>query len=173
MTTYLDNLTRAMTLLGSSPDAVFLGQAVVAPGTAMTPTFTGVPPERLVEFPVAEDAQLGVAIGLSLTGHHPVVAVYPRINFLLLAMNQLVLHLDALEYHPRVIIRTAVASSVPLDPGRQHLGDYSSVLEAALRTVVVERLTIPEQVLPAYRAALARPESTIVVEYAELYGMTD
>lgn len=33
--TYRDELTKAMTLLGSKPDVVFVGQAVAFPGTAM------------------------------------------------------------------------------------------------------------------------------------------
>lgn len=180
--TYLDRLTAAMTELGCDPRTLFMGQAVAYPGTAMTKTFEGVPRDQLLELPVMEDTQLGMAIGLSLQGYLP-VCVYPRINFLLLAMNQLVLHLDALprysDYRPKVIIRTAVASSVPLNPGAQHLGDYSIAIETALQesariaasrvNVGVERLLFADQIAGAYGAARNSGRSTILVEYHSLY----
>lgn len=173
MTIYLDRLTEAMTALGRDDRTIFLGQAVAYPGTAMTATFSGVPRERLLEVPVFEDTQLGMAIGLSLAGYLP-VCVYPRINFLLLAMSQLVLHLDALprysDYRPRVIVRTAVAHDRPLDPGAQHLGDYSRAVSAMLRTVEVVNLRpTADCILPAYRRAAEADHSTILVEYHELY----
>lgn len=171
--TYLDNLTVAMAMLWEYPRSVFLGQSIVAGGTAMTRTFLGVSRDRMIEFPVCENTQLGTAIGLALGGDLP-VCVFPRINFLLCAIDALVLHLDALplysEYRPRVIIRTAVANPAPLVPGPQHLGDYTNALRAMLRTVTIERIDRAADVLPAYRAALARPLSTILVERAELYG---
>ncbi len=120
--TYLDALTEAMTRLGQRDDAIFLGQAVAFPGTAMTQTFAGVPREKLTEVPVFENTQLGLATGLSLAGALP-ICVFPRINFLLCAMDQLLLHLDALSrysaYCPKVILRTASPTAVPLDPGER------------------------------------------------------
>lgn len=174
MSPYLSALTEAMTLLGREPGAVFLGQAVRYPGTAMFHTFSGVPDAAKIELPVFENTQLGMSIGLSLAGRHPVVSIFPRINFLLESVSQLVQHLDKLplysDYRPRVIIRTAVAFDKPLDPGVQHLWDYSGDLQGMLRTVRVERLYGSDQVVPAYRAALQRPGSTILVEYAREYG---
>lgn len=186
--TYLDRLTEAMTLLSAEPAAVFLGQAIAYPGTGMTQTFAGVPRDKLIELPVFEETQLGMSIGLSLAGQHPVVSVYPRINFLLLAMGQLVLHLDALPrysgYRPRVIIRTAVAHDEPLNPGAQHLGDYSYAIKMALleaarvtdghtQVTKVVPLTAPDVILPAYRDALRSDRSTILVEYHRLYDVED
>lgn len=173
MTTYLDRLAEAMTVLGRDERTIFMGQAVAYPGTGMTRTFVGVPREKLLELPVFEDTQLGMAIGLSLAGYVP-ICVYPRINFLLLAMSQLVLHLDALprysDYRPRVIIRTAVAHPEPLNPGAQHLGDYAPALRTMLRNVEVRPLMWgSSEIVPAYGAALNADHSTILVEYHELY----
>lgn len=197
MTTYLQSLTQAMTELAAHPRSVFLGQSVLAGGTAMTQTFAGVPRDRLIEFPVAEETQMGTATGLALGGDLP-VCVFPRINFMLLAISQIVLHLDALplfsEFRPKVIIRTAICSPTPLDPGVQHLDPtyddpkwvkqvgpvfkdvsylepdgYIEALKAMLRTVYVYEIQHVSEVLPAYREALARPLSTILVERAELY----
>ena len=160
-------------MLGGRLDTVFLGQAVAYPGTAMFGTLEGVPMSKRVELPVMEDAQLGMAIGMSLTGLLP-VCIYPRINFLLLAVNQLVNHLDKMPdygngWKPRVIIRTAIAHHEPMDPGPQHLGDYLDGLSSMLRNVVVHYLHPASKIVDAYRAAAERDGSTLVVEKAKFY----
>jgi pyruvate/2-oxoglutarate/acetoin dehydrogenase E1 component len=170
---YLDKLTSAMTMLSQDHSATFLGQSMVAGGTGMTQTFKDVVLDRLIEFPVCEDMQLGVATGLSLDGALP-VCIFPRINFLILAMGQLVLHLDALPrfsgFRPKIIIRTMVACESPLNPGPQHLGDYSYGIEAMLSTIRVVRLKDSASIVPEYAKAAERDGSTLLVEYAELYG---
>jgi pyruvate/2-oxoglutarate/acetoin dehydrogenase E1 component len=140
----------------------------------MSNTFKNVPQEKLVEFPVAEDMQLGLCIGASLVGDRP-VCIYPRWSFLLLAINQLVLHLDKLslysEYRPNVIIRTAVPSAVPLDPGPQHLGNFSRQFQLMLNTVNVVVLNRADEIVPQYELALMNSRSsTILVERTELYA---
>jgi pyruvate/2-oxoglutarate/acetoin dehydrogenase E1 component len=172
-TPYLQALADAMTAIGAMPDALILGQSVRDGGTVMHRTFAGVPRDRLIEMPVAEEMQLGMSIGLSLQGHWPIVSCYPRYNFLILAANQLVNHLDALplfsDYRPRVIIRVAVASSDHLDPGPQHLGDFSSALRSMLRTVEVLELGDHTTVAPTYDYALRAEHSCIVVERMDRY----
>lgn len=165
-----------MEMLAGHPRTVFLGQAVVCPGTAMQKTFEKVPSERLIEFPVAEDMQMGVAVGMALKGDLPITC-YPRWNFLLLAMSQLVLHLDKLpdyssgRYCPRVIIRTGIATNSPLDPGPQHLGDFTDAVARMLRNVKVERLDLASDIVPAYMAATCRRGSTLLVEDLGRYNV--
>ena len=172
MTTYRDRLTEAMTLCGQH-NALFLGQAIKFPGTGMTQSFQNVPDYQLIELPVFENTQLGMSIGLSIQSGQPVVSVFPRINFLLCAMDALVLHLDAIprysDYRPKVIIRTAVATDKPLDPGPQHLGDLSIPIKSMLQCVHVERLNFTNKIIPAYRDALARDGSSLIIEYIEMY----
>ena len=171
--TYRTELTRAMTLLGQDPRTIFMGQAVAFPGTGMSATFGGVHYGQLLEMPVAEDMQMGMAIGMSLNGFLP-VCVYPRINFLILALNQLVLHLDKLPiygngYKPKVIVRTAVASNQPMDPGAQHLGDFTEALESILDTIKVVHFWKSMHIVPEYQKAMDRVESTLLVERTDLY----
>lgn len=175
MKDYFLELSRAMELIGAHPRAVFMGQAVACAGTGMTRTLAGVPKDKLIELPVAEDMQMGMAIGAAINGDLP-VTIYPRVNFLLLAMSQLVLHLDKLPLYsrggftPRVIVRTAVASPVPMDPGPQHLGDYTDALRSMLETVTVVRLDDADMIVPEYLAAADRRGSTLLIERTELYG---
>jgi pyruvate/2-oxoglutarate/acetoin dehydrogenase E1 component len=176
MATYREELARAMEAIAAGhPRAIFLGQAVAEKGTGMSATFDGVPREKLLELPVMEDAQLGMSIGLALDGWLP-VSIYPRWSFLILAMNQLVLHLDRMplfsDYCPKVIIRTACPTDDPMDPGEQHMGDFSHPVALMLKTVKVRQLRRPEQVSPEYAAAMTAAYSTILVEYPEKYDET-
>lgn len=166
-----------MEWLGKQPDTVFLGQAVEYPGTAITNTLRDVPKERLVELPVAEDMQLGLCTGLALGGFVP-ISIYPRWNFLLLATNQLVLHLDKLPiysnggYKPKVIIRTAVATKTPIDPQAQHLGNFTDPFRQMLKTVEVIELLGAHQIFDSYKRAYERTDgrSTLIVEHTSRYA---
>jgi pyruvate/2-oxoglutarate/acetoin dehydrogenase E1 component len=170
---YAGELTRAMDLLAADPRTIFLGQAVAYPGTAQSGTLHNIPPERKLELPVAEDMQMGLSIGLALTGRIPVTC-YPRWNFLLLAANQLVNHLDKLPlisgWKPKVIVRVGVGADKPMHPGPQHIGDHTTAFEVMLETIAIARLNHASKVVPEYKKALARAGSTILVEYGALYG---
>jgi pyruvate/2-oxoglutarate/acetoin dehydrogenase E1 component len=171
MTEYRDRLIDAMGILAEA-GYIFTGQAVRVKGTAVSDTLNKVPMEQRVELPVFENAQLGMATGIAMSGGK-VCTIYPRINFMLEAISQLVQHLDKIplfsDYRPRVIIRTAVATPIPLDAGVQHLGDYSDAVEAMLSTVKVVRLKEAEAIIPAYQAAMEHNGSTILVEYHEFF----
>jgi len=165
-----------MTWLGRQSDTIFLGQQVRCPGNGLFATLEGVPMHKRVELGVAEDMQLGMAYGLALTGKVP-ICIYPRMDFLMCAMNQLVNHLD--KYPLRVIIRTCVGSRTPLDPGPQHCGDYVKGLREMLTNVRVLELTGPKSIVKAYQYTYGAckdrscPDwkATVLVERGELYGM--
>lgn len=160
-------LTEAMNWLGYRSDTLFLGQAVACEGTRLSASLRDVPANCKIEFPVAENLQLGVSLGLSLEGFVP-VSIFPRWNFLLSATDQLLNHLDALplysDYRPRVLIRTAVGSKWPLDPGPQHDGDFTAAFRTMCRTIMVLRLGAAEDVLPAYQHAYESGGSALLVE---------
>jgi len=172
---YFDQLSKAMETVAQHPRAVFMGQAVEYPGTAMFNTLKNVPKEKKLELPVAEDMQMGMAIGMSLNGELP-ICIYPRINFLLLAINQLVLHLDKLplysRWKPKVIIRTAIAIDKPMDPGHQHLGDFTLALRYMLSTVRIRKLINPGDIVRTYQQAIEDDASYLIVENMAYYGMT-
>ena len=85
---YFDELKRAMDYLGQQADTIFLGQAVAYKGTAMSNTLKSISREKLLEMPVDEEMQMGITNGLAVAGSVP-ISIYPRWNFVLLAMNQL------------------------------------------------------------------------------------
>lgn len=169
---YFDELCNAMALVAGHPKSIFMGQGVGNPGTTMSDTFRDVPAAQRLEMPVAEDMQMGMAIGMALEGYLP-VCVFPRWNFLLCAANQLVNHLDRLPlysgYKPKVIIRTAAPSTYPFNPGPQHDDDMTSAFSAMLRTVRVVKLHTAGGIIPAYQQALEAQESTLLVEFTDSY----
>jgi pyruvate/2-oxoglutarate/acetoin dehydrogenase E1 component len=174
---YFEELKRSMNFLAQDPRTVFLGQAVAVAGTAMTNTLKEVPPERLIELPVAEEMQMGMTTGMALTGLIP-VSIYPRWNFLLCAINQLVNHLDKIPamsqggYRTKAIIRTGIGSERPLHPQHQHVGDYTDAIQSMCTSIEVIRLEEPSDIFPAYEKALLRDDgrSTILVEYGDYYN---
>ena len=174
---YFDEMKSSMEWLARDPRTVFIGQAVEVAGTAMSNTVKDIPIARRIELPVAEELQMGMSIGLALQGQVP-VSIYPRWNFLLLAANQLVNHLDKIGvmsnggYQPRVIIRTSIGSQRPLHPQFQHIGDFTESLRLMCTTVEVVRLDEPRQIFPAYERALLRDDgrSTLLVEWGDYYG---
>lgn len=172
--TYFDQLCEAMRVCGERENAIFLGQGVANKGTSMSQTFRDVPPPKRLEMPVAEEMQMGLSIGMALSGYLP-ICVFPRWNFILRAADQLVNHLDRLPlysgggFRPKVIIRTAVPSRVPFNPGPQHDDDFSTVFERMFRTVRICRLKEDADIVAGYREALDGDESTLLVEYTDHY----
>jgi pyruvate/2-oxoglutarate/acetoin dehydrogenase E1 component len=169
---YFGELCLAMSVLADDPRTIFMGQGVGCAGTMMSDTFKDVPAEKRLEMPVAEELQTGMAVGMSLEGIIP-ISVIPRWNFVLRAADQIVNHLDRLslysEYRPKVIIRTAVPSKHPFNPGPQHDDDFSSAFRSMLRTTDVISLHNEADIVPQYERALHSPRSTILVEWTEYY----
>lgn len=172
---YFTEIEKAMLLLADHPKTIFLGQSTAFPGNVIYKTLKDIPSEKKLETPVFEDTQMGMSIGLAMNGLIP-VSVFPRFNFLLLAVNQLVNHLDKIphishgQWRPKVIIKTMVGSCRPLDPGVQHKGNFTAALKLMLDDVIVEDLQWPEQIVPAYQRALDRNGSTVLVEYGDHYS---
>ena len=162
-------LNQAMLLLASQPKAIFVGQGVASDGVATYDDLDGVPMDQRIEFPVAEELQVGFGIGLSLQGFLPIL-VFPRCDFLLRAMDQIVNHLDKLErmsrgqFKPKVIIRTRVGGKTPLDAGPQHTQDLTLALRDMLQDTMVSKISKESDIMATYEQAIARNYSTIVVE---------
>ncbi len=173
-TPYLDALTEAMKLSMENDKTIFIGQQIVYYGNPMSKTIEGLPKERMIETPVMEETQMGMTVGLAMAGHQ-VISFYPRWDFVILAANQLINHLDKLEvmsdgeWKPNVIIRVGKGSDKPLDPGHQHKADYTDAFKQMVTNCTIEKLDTAEKILPAYKKALSEGGIHILVEYPELY----
>jgi len=159
-------VNEAMLMLAADKRTVFVGQSVAYDGAAIFHSLQGVPMEKRLEFPVVENLQLGYCTGLSLTGKLP-ICIYPRMDFMLLAMDQFVNHLDKLPmfgWKPKVIIRCRVGQKKPLDAGPQHTQDYTVAFSSMLDTVDVWEVRSAYEVKDAYATALIQDCSTLIVE---------
>lgn len=168
---YGKELQRAMNYLASKSDTIFLGQSIVYGGIAMAKNFSSIDDDKKIEMPVAENLQLGISTGLALSGFVP-VSVFPRWNFLILASDQIVNHLDKFslmtsgQYKPKVIIRVAVGVRQPIDPQEQHVGDFTEAFRMMTNNINIVKLERSEQIYEEYVKAYERQDgiSTILVE---------
>ena len=166
MSAFKKAVNDAMLMLAADPRTVFVGQSVAYDGAAIYHSLEGVPMEKRLEFPVVENLQLGYCTGLSLTGKLP-ICIYPRIDFMLLALDQLVNHLDKLPlfgWAPKVIIRTTVGQKQPLDAGPQHTQNHTHAFAWMLKNVRVIEVRTAQQVTNAYASAIKFPGSALIVE---------
>jgi pyruvate/2-oxoglutarate/acetoin dehydrogenase E1 component len=174
---YFKELKKSMNYLGNKKDTIFIGQAVEVPGTAMSNTLKDIKKNKLLELPVAEDMQMGMTLGLSMEKNIP-ISIFPRWNFLLYGMNQLINHIDKFkvmcgnQITPKIIIRTSIGSQRPLHPQHQHIGDFSVAIQKMCTTIEIIKLKEPKDIFPAYKKAYKRKDgvNTILVEYGDYYS---
>ena len=118
-----------------------------------------------------------MTIGLSMNKYVP-ISIYPRWNFLLYSINQLVNHLDKFnimmgdKFKIKTIIRSGIGSERPLHPQFQHIGDFTEAIQKMCNNIEVIRLDETEQIFPAYEKAYNREDgkSTILVEHGDFYN---
>ena len=172
---YKEEIKKAMQMLGAHPKTIFIGQTVEYKGSVIFGSLENVASEKKIELPIIEDTQMGMSIGLSLEGFIP-ISIFPRMDFLVCAMNQLINHLDKAremsngQFKPKVIIRTMLGGTEPLYPGCQHCADYTEVLKILLKEVEVVKLKRADEIIPAYKKALESDKSTLIIEISDLYN---
>lgn len=174
---YFDELKRTMEWAASQENVVFLGQAVGVPGTFMYNTLKETPEDRRIELPVSESFQMQMTVGAALSGYVP-ISVYPRLNFLMLAMGDMSNIVDKMpeiygENCPKVIIRSAVGPDAPVHPGAQHIGDFTEGFKQIFKNIEVVKLENPEDIFPAYQKALdpKNPKSYLLIEVGNYYNL--
>ena len=166
-----------MKYLSKNKKVIFLGQSVNYSGNAIYNTLKDVSAKKKIELPVFEDTQMGISTGLALNGFVPVTC-YPRFDFLILSLNQLVNHLDKIEemssgkLNAKVIIRTSIGAKKPLNGGPQHTQDHTNALKKMLKNIEVIKLKNTKQIFKAYKKAIDRKDnkSTLLVEYGDYYN---
>ena len=164
-----------MEYLAEDPRVVFIGQSVKYTGNAIYNTLKTIDNDRKIETPVFEETQMGLSIGLAMEGYIPVTC-YPRFDFLLCAVNQLVNHLDKMEemtrgaFKPRVIVRTSIGATEPLNGGVQHTKNHTEAFKLLLDHMNVVLLENKKDILPAYQEAYRSEKPTLLVEYGAYYN---
>lgn len=170
---YLTEVQDAMKMLSEDSRTIFVGQAVEYDGQAMHKTLIHVPMSKRLEMPVAEEFQAGFCIGLALEGYIP-ICIYPRFDFLICATNQIVNHLDKIplmtDFRPKVILRTSVGATTPLNPGLQHTQDHTDAFFEMCKSIKVRSVSMTSLVVEDYKKALSSDKSWLMVEHGSLYN---
>lgn len=167
---YKDAMNLAMQELGDA-GAIFIGYNV-ARGDAMG-TLKTVQSDQKLETPVAENLMTGLAIGMSFEGFRPVL-YFERHDFMLIAMDAIVNHIDKIErishgeFQVPVIIRAVTADGGPFYSGITHSQDFTEVLKAAVSFPVLDPRD-GRDVLSAFRGAFASCRPAIVIERKSRY----
>lgn len=177
MKTYKKELIKSMNYLAKDKKTLFLGQSVSFPGNSMYNTLVEVPNNQKIELPVFEEVQMGMAMGLALEGYLPVTC-YPRFDFLILALNQMVNHLDKIrsmsrhEVKLKVIIRTAIGAKKPLDGGVQHTQDYTKALKLMCKEIKVVKLFDKNKIFKTFKKIKSDKEnySYLVIEDGDKFN---
>ena len=174
MSKYSKEVEKSMQFLARNKEVIFLGQSVVYPGNLLYKTLTQVKEAKKIELPVFEEVQLGMSIGMAMNGLFPITC-FPRFDFLLCAMNQLVNHADKIklitnnEYSPQMIIRVLVGAKKPLDGGEQHTQNYVNEIKKMLKTIVVWDLKDQKKIFSSYKKAFKNKKINLIVEYSQSY----
>lgn len=167
---YKDAMNISMEKLGEN-GAIFIGYNVLK-GDAMG-TLKGVSNEQKLETPVAENLMMGLAIGMSFEGFKPVV-YFERHDFMMVAMDAIVNHLDKIErishgeYKVPVIIRAISADGGPFYSGPTHSQDFTNILKTAVSFPVLEPLNGAD-VLQMFDYAWDSNRPSIIIEKKSRY----
>ncbi|MCB9358490.1 alpha-ketoacid dehydrogenase subunit beta [Candidatus Woesearchaeota archaeon] len=99
--TYADAIKEAFDqLLESSPDTFVMGIGVKSPwyvGNSMKGIFDKYGEERIIDIPISENGITGITIGAAMAGMRPIM-VHPRMDFMYLAMDQIINSASAANY---------------------------------------------------------------------------
>jgi len=173
MKTYKELLTLEMEKIGKDPASIFVGQQVLFPGNPMSATLEKVNKNKIIELPVMEETQMGVSLGLAMTGKK-VVTFYPRWDFLISATNQLVNHVDKFKLMTgkdvKIICRIGKGADFPLDPGHQHKGNYLNEYKALCPNITFIDLQNPYDIEKSYEKAFNNAGIFCLIEYPERYN---
>jgi pyruvate/2-oxoglutarate/acetoin dehydrogenase E1 component len=169
---YKDEITNFMKLCNDMENSIFIGQQIIWRGNPMSTTLDFVSKDKMVELPVMEESQMGIGLGLAMTGKF-VISFYPRWDFLISATNQLVNHLDKYKIMTgddlHIIIRVGKGSDTPLDPGHQHKGNYTNQFKNILSSITVMDCKTVEDVRKNYQLAIDNKGVYLINEYPQYY----
>jgi len=173
---YGEAIKKSMEILAQKQETIFLGYNISF-GSKAYGTLKDVPDEKKIETPVAENLMSGLAIGLSLEGFKPVL-FFERHDFMLVALDSIVNHLDKIEsmskgeFKTPVIIKAVIGSTNPIDPGPQHKQDFTEAFKKMINFPIFDPKT-PSEVLEAYRFASESDKPVMIIERKGLFSVED
>jgi acetoin:2,6-dichlorophenolindophenol oxidoreductase subunit beta len=175
---YRDALSLSMRdALRRHPEVIVIGQGVTDhKGTfgtllGLAETFGA---DRVLEMPIAEDATTGLAIGAALNGLYP-IQIHIRVDFALLAMNQLVnlaakyRYMFGGHFEVPMLVRAIIGRS--WGQGAQHSQSLQSLF-AHIPGLTVVMPSTADSLLETYAHAIAHHKGPVIsLEHRLLYDV--
>lgn len=173
--TYKEKLTEATTRLLREHNFFLIGQGTTDGGHGMSATIDPAYVSQCIELPVFEETQTGIALGMGLSGRN-VVSIYPRFDFFISGLSQLINHSDKLKimsggrFNPNIIFRVGVGAKVPLDAGPQHTNNYTGQMREMLTDISVHELIKGSDPETVFDEIIQTGGIHLVIEHYEYYG---
>lgn len=173
---YKEAYKRLCEAYAKDPMVRFIGYNT-AYGSRMYGTLSDVAMDQCIEAPVAENLMVGLGLGMSLEGFKPVIC-FERHDFLLLALDALVNHMDKLpgmsggQFKYPIIVRAIVGGKEPLNAGPQHTQNYYQELKGMMKNTPVYDTSMMryEGIRTMWNRVGSTPSGAVVlVEYKDLY----
>lgn len=144
--TYVQALNEALRqLLETDERVVLIGQGVNSPwyvGTSTIGLFDQFGPERVIDTPICEDSITGVAVGAAIAGLRPIVA-HPRVDFALLAMEQLAGQAANWHYMSGGKVRVPMVAWLMVNRGGEQAAQHSQSLQAFFAHIPGLKVVMP------------------------------
>ncbi len=143
---YAQAINEALHQIMKDNERVFLiGQGVKSPwyvGTTTIGLIDTFGDKRIIDTPVSENAITGAAVGAAIAGMRPVV-VHPRMDFMYLAMDQIINH--AANWYYMLGCRTSVPVTIwgIINRGGEQAAQHSQALQAMYMHVPGLKIVMP------------------------------
>jgi pyruvate dehydrogenase E1 component beta subunit len=174
--TYAQAINLALRVSMAEDDSlVVMGQGVTTGD--MYGTLAGLAklsPHRVIETPLSEDGMTGIAIGMAMAGT-PVIQTHIRMDFALLAMNQLINAAAKLPYMSDGQVQVPLVVRVVVGRGWGQGAQHSQSLQSLFAHIPGINVAMPSTPYTAHRAlrkAIKSREPTIFIEHRMLYDTT-
>lgn len=143
---YVQALNEALWQLLEIDERVFLiGQGVNSPwyvGASTMGLYDRFGPDRVVDTPICEDSVTGMAVGAAIAGLRPIV-MHPRMDFALLAMEQLVGQAANWHYMSGGKVRVPLVAWLIVNRGGEQAAQHSQSLQALLAHIPGLKVIMP------------------------------
>ena len=175
---YIDGLNETLKQeMENDPSVIVLGEDVAVGGpfgvtAGLVDSFGD---KRVINTPISEDSIMGMAIGAAIAGKRPIIEIM-FIDFLTLAMNQLVNHAAKLRYMSGGQLSVPMVIRVQQGAGGGWGAQHSQSLEAwfqhvpGLKMVAASHAADAETLLTA---AIRDNDPVLFLEHRGLYFRTD
>lgn len=170
MNKYLTTINEELIKLSALDNTILIGQQVGV--TDFYGLLRNVDIHKRIEFPVAEELQLGLSIGLALEGFYP-ISIFQRQDFLFRAMDSLCNHLNLIKdlskglFNPKILILTTIGKK---NSGLQHNKDITKGLKVLLKNIKIFNPKTPKAIRDSFKKIKQYNSSSIIIFYQELFN---